>query len=64
MRKKLKDEWDEITYPTLSAEENELIREARRKGFAIFYPYTATCDQNTLRAAKEHLDSLTSKTNL
>jgi len=32
------DEWAEIVYPELTDEENETIREARRKGFANFYP--------------------------
>lgn len=32
------DEWSEIRYPELNAQQNELIREARRKGFADFYP--------------------------
>lgn len=33
-----KDEWDLIRHPDLSVEENEIVRRARRKGYATFFP--------------------------
>lgn len=59
MKAKLKkDEWDSINYENLTSKENELIRKARRNGFAEFYPaYPNWQSQgtNTLKAAKEYL---------
>lgn len=58
MKKQKKDEWDSINYDNLTPEENELIRKARRAGFAEFYPmFPSWTDQgiNTLKAAKQFL---------
>lgn len=49
------DEWDLIRYPSLTDEQNDLIRRARRMGFATFFSVdtsTATQDQRTLEAAE------------
>lgn len=54
MKKVKKDEWDSINYDNLTKEENEIIRKARRNGFASFFPmYPSWQDQgiNTLKAA-------------
>lgn len=52
------DEWDEISYPELSAEENKLIRRARRAGFANMYPAFPNAEmqaKRTLAGAKKFL---------
>ena len=56
-----KDEWDSINYENLTSKENELIRKARRNGFAEFYPALPNWESqgiNTLKAAKEHLNKI------
>lgn len=62
MKKLKKDEWDSINYDNLTNEENEIIRKARRNGFASFWPmYPSWEDQgiNTLNGAKEFLNGTT-----
>lgn len=52
------DEWAEINYPELTEAENELIRDARRKGFANFYPAfpdAMTQSLKTLEGAEKFL---------
>lgn len=49
------DKWTSITYPTLTDDENELIRKARRDGYGVFYP-VGKQDEATLRGAKEFLE--------
>lgn len=52
------DEWDLIRYPSLTDEQNDLIRRARRLGFATFFSVdtsTATQDQRTLEAAEKFM---------
>jgi len=59
--KKPKDQWDEINYPELTKEENEIIRKARRLGFADFYPAfpnAETQSKITLSGAIEHINKL------
>lgn len=56
-----KDEWDSINYENLTSKENELIRKARRNGFAEFYaafPNWQSQGINTLKAAKEYLNKI------
>lgn len=48
------DEWDEINYPDLTAEENTDIRVARRLGYAVFYPNTSP-GSVTLKGARKFL---------
>lgn len=53
-----KDQWDNINYENLTKEENNIIRTARRKGYAVFYPAFPNWQSqgiNTLNGAKEYL---------
>lgn len=61
IKEKKKDQWDEIHYDNLSPNENELIRFARRRGFAEFFPMSTNWEAqgiNTLKAAIKFLDNL------
>ena len=49
------DDWDGINYGDLTSEENELIRKARRAGFAAFYPMGERTGELTLKAAQKFL---------
>jgi len=53
--KKKKDQWSTIHYPDISFEENELIRFARRNGFAEFYPCYENQGALTLKGANKFL---------
>jgi len=64
MKKKI-DEWDAISYPELTEDENNEIRKARRQGFAVFYPCfpdAQTQSQNTLKGAREFITSQETET--
>jgi len=56
--KKKKDQWSTIHYPNISDADNDLIRIARRNGFAVFYPASDFQDALTLEAAKKFLDRI------
>jgi hypothetical protein len=56
--KTMPDQWDNINYPELSAEDNELIRKARRAGYAAMFPAFPTAEaqsRNTLNGARKFL---------
>ncbi len=58
--KEERDQWDSITYPSLTDAENDVIRTARRKGFADFYPAYPTAesqDLQTLASARAFMGS-------
>jgi hypothetical protein len=58
-KEKSKDQWDEINYPELTKDENQIIRKARRLGFADFYPSfpnAETQSKNTLNGAIKYLN--------
>lgn len=55
---KQQDAWDLVNYPELDSHQNEIIRIARRLGFADFFPSVPSAQaqaENTYAAAKKFL---------
>lgn len=55
------DKYDQFTFPELSREDNQIIINARRAGFAMFFPAFHNAkvqSERTLDAAKTFLSEL------